>query len=130
MGVFNNAAQVWNHTFLWNSMSPEVGGEPTGALAHALNSRIGDLAGINDAFKKSALGQVGSGWTWLVRTALGVALVIKGYAETQLSNCVSPLLSLEVWEHAFYLVYQNRRDAYIYTFLNHLIIWDFARRNF
>ena len=130
MGVFNNAAQAWNHTFLWHSMSPEGGGEPSGALAHAINSRFGDLAGFHDAFKSSALGQFGSGWTWLVRTSQGVDIVSTGNAETPLTDGVTPLLSLDVWEHAYYLDYQNRRDAYIDTFLAELINWDFARRNF
>ena len=106
------------------------GGEPSGALAHAINNRFGDLAGFRDAFKNSALGQFGSGWTWLVRTAQGVDIVSTGNAETPLTDGVTPLLTLDVWEHAYYLDYQNKRDAYVNAFLTHLINWDFARRNF
>ena len=129
-GVFNNAAQIWNHTFLWHSMSPSGGGEPAGPLGEAITNRFGDLAGFRDAFKKSALGQFGSGWTWLVRTAEGVDIANSGNAETPLTDGVTPLLTLDVWEHAYYLDYQNRRDAYIDVFLTNLINWEFAARNF
>ena len=129
-GVFNNAAQIWNHTFLWHSMSPSGGGEPAGPLGEAITNRLGGLAGFRDAFKKSALGQFGSGWTWLVRTAEGVDIANSGNAETPLTDGVTPLLTLDVWEHAYYLDYQNRRDAYIDVFLTNLINWEFAARNF
>ena len=129
-GVFNNAAQIWNHTFLWHSMSPSGGGEPAGPLGEAIANRFGGLAGFRDAFKKSALGQFGSGWTWLVRTAEGVDIANSGNAETPLTDGVTPLLTLDVWEHAYYLDYQNRRDAYIDVFLTNLINWEFAARNF
>ena len=129
-GVFNNAAQIWNHTFLWHSMSPSGGGEPAGPLSEAITNRFGDLSGFRDAFKKSALGQFGSGWTWLVRTAEGVDIANSGNAETPLTDGVTPLLTLDVWEHAYYLDYQNRRDAYIDVFLTKLINWEFAARNF
>jgi len=129
-GVFNNAAQAWNHTFLWHSMSPNGGGEPPGPLADALKDRFGNLAGFRDAFKGSALSQFGSGWTWLVHTAQGVDIANTGNAETPLSDGVTPLLTLDVWEHAYYLDYQNKRDAYIDAFLANLINWEFAARNF
>ena len=129
-GVFNNAAQIWNHTFLWHSMSPSGGGELAGPLSEAITNRFGDLAGFRDAFKDSALGQFGSGWTWLVRTAEGVDIANSGNAETPLTDGVTPLLTLDVWEHAYYLDYQNRRDAYIDVFLTKLINWEFAARNF
>jgi Fe-Mn family superoxide dismutase len=129
-GVFNNAAQAWNHTFLWHSMSPNGGGDPTGPLAEALKHRFGDMAGFRDAFKKSALSQFGSGWTWLVHTAEGVDIANTGNAETPLSDGVAPLLTLDVWEHAYYLDYQNKRDAYIEGFLANLINWEFAAINF
>ena len=128
--VFNNAAQAWNHTFLWHSMSPSGGGEPAGPLGEAITNRFGDLAGFRDAFKNSALGQFGSGWTWLVRTAEGVDIANSGNAETPLTDGVTPLLTLDVWEHAYYLDYQNKRDAYIEAFLTNLINWEFAARNF
>jgi Fe-Mn family superoxide dismutase len=129
-GVFNNAAQAWNHTFLWHSMSPSGGGEPAGPLADAINDRFGDLAAFRDAFKSSALGQFGSGWTWLVRTAQGVDIANTGNAETPLTDGVTPLLTLDVWEHAYYLDYQNKRDAYVDAFLANLINWEFAAGNF
>ena len=129
-GVFNNAAQIWNHTFLWHSMSPSGGGQPAGPLGEAITNRFGDLAGFRDAFKKSALGQFGSGWTWLVRTAEGVDIANSGNAETPLTDGVTPLLTLDVWEHAYYLDYQNKRDTYIDAFLTNLINWEFAARNF
>jgi Fe-Mn family superoxide dismutase len=129
-GVFNNAAQAWNHTFLWHSMSPEGGGAPSGALGDAINAQFGDLEGFRSAFKKAALGQFGSGWAWLVRTTDGLDIVTTGNADTPLTDGVVPLLTLDVWEHAYYLDYQNKRDAYIDSFLDDLINWDFAARNF
>ena len=130
LGVFNNAAQAWNHAFLWHSMSPNGGGAPTGPLGDAINDRFGDLAGFRDAFKRSALSQFGSGWTWLVNTAEGVDIANTGNAETPLTDGAIPLLTLDVWEHAYYLDYQNRRDAYVDAFLTKLINWHFAARNF
>jgi Fe-Mn family superoxide dismutase len=129
-GVFNNAAQIWNHTFLWNSMSPEGGGEPQGALADAINASFGDLAGFREKFKASALGQFGSGWTWLVSKGGALDIVSTGNAETPLTEGITSLLTLDVWEHAYYLDYQNRRDAYIDAFLGELINWDFAGQNY
>lgn len=128
--VFNNAAQAWNHTFLWRSMSPDGGGEPEGPLADAIKDRFGDLDGFRDAFTRSALGQFGSGWTWLVRTTKGVDIASTGNADTPLTAGVVPLLTLDVWEHAYYLDYQNKRDSYIEAFLTNLINWQFAARNF
>jgi Fe-Mn family superoxide dismutase len=129
-GVFNNAAQAWNHTFLWNSMSPTGGGEPAGALAEAINSRFGDLAAFREKFKAAALGQFGSGWTWLVRNGGVLDIVSTGNAETPLTDDLTPLLTLDVWEHAYYLDYQNKRDAYIDAFLENLVNWDFAAQNY
>jgi Fe-Mn family superoxide dismutase len=129
-GVFNNAAQIWNHTFLWNSMSPQGGGEPQGALADAINASFGDLAGFREKFKASALGQFGSGWTWLVSKGGALDIVSTGNAETPLTEGITSLLTLDVWEHAYYLDYQNRRDAYIDAFLGELINWDFAGQNY
>ena len=110
-GVFNNAAQIWNHTFLWHSMSPNGGG-------------------FRDAFKQAAMGQFGSGWAWLVRTKDGVEIVTTGNADTPLVHGTTALLTLDVWEHAYYLDFQNRRDAYIDTFLDSLVNWEFAAQNY
>ena len=129
-GIYNNAAQSWNHTFLWNSMSPQGGGAPSGPLADAINERFGDLDGFRKAFREAALGQFGSGWTWLVRTADGVDVVSTGNADSPAIDGLTPLLTLDVWEHAYYLDYQNKRDAYVDTFLEHLINWEFAARNY
>ena len=129
-GVFNNAAQIWNHTFLWHSMAPSGGGEPTGALAEAINARFGNVAGFREKFKAAALGQFGSGWTWLVRKGGALEIVSTGNAETPLTDGLTPLLTLDVWEHAYYLDYQNKRDAYIDAYLDKLINWDFAAQNY
>ena len=129
-GVFNNAAQAWNHTFLWHSMSPNGGGEPDGALADAITARFGDVNGFRAEFKKAALGQFGSGWAWLVRTPEGLDIATTGNAEIPLTDGLTPLLTLDVWEHAYYLDYQNKRDAYVDAFLDDLINWDFAAQNF
>ena len=129
-GVYNNAAQSWNHTFLWHSMTPQGGGAPSGPLADAINQRFGDLDGFRRAFREAALGQFGSGWTWLVRTAQGLDIVSTGNADAPMNNGLVPLLTLDVWEHAYYLDYQNKRDAYVDTFLEHLVHWDFAAQNY
>ena len=129
-GVFNNSAQAWNHTFLWNSMSPNGGGKSAGPLADAINDRFGNLRGFQAAFKNAALGQFGSGWTWLVRTADGLDIVSTGNADTPLIHGITPLLTLDVWEHAYYLDYQNRRDAYVDAYLSELINWEFAAQNY
>ena len=129
-GVFNNAAQTWNHTFLWHSMSPNGGGAPSGALADAINKKFGDFDSFKSAFKNAAMGQFGSGWAWLVRTGDGVDIVTTGNADTPLVHGTTPLLTLDVWEHAYYLDYQNKRDAYVDVFLDELANWDFAAENF
>jgi Fe-Mn family superoxide dismutase len=129
-GVFNNGAQVWNHTFLWHSMSPAGGGEPGGALGEAINARFGSVNAFREKFKAAALGQFGSGWTWLVRKGGALEIVSTGNAETPLTQGFTPLLTLDVWEHAYYLDYQNKRDAYIDAFLDNLINWEFAAKNY
>ena len=129
-GVFNNAAQAWNHTFLWSSMSPVGGGAPVGALAEAIDAGFGGVAGFREQFKASALGQFGSGWTWLILKGGSLEIVNTGNAGTPLTDGVTPLLTLDVWEHAYYLDYQNQRGAYVDTFLDKLINWDFAAQNF
>ncbi len=128
--VFNNAAQAWNHTFLWHSMAPTGGGEPTGELAAAINDKFGDVGAFKVAFKNAAMGQFGSGWAWLVRSDDGVDIVTTGNADTPLVHGATPLLTLDVWEHAYYLDYQNKRDAYVDVFLNDLVNWEFAAENF
>ena len=129
-GIFNNAAQSWNHTFLWSSMSPNGGGEPSGLLADAIDDRFGNIQGFKAEFKAAALAQFGSGWTWLVRTATELDIVSTGNADTPLLHGSTPLLTLDVWEHAYYLDFQNKRDAYIDAFLSNLINWEFAAENY
>lgn len=129
-GVFNNAAQAWNHSFLWHSMAQNGGDEPTGPLADRIEECFNDQQGFRTAFKKAALEQFGSGWTWLVASAEGLDIVSTGNADTPLVHGVTPLLTLDVWEHAYYLDFQNKRDAYVDAFLNNLINWRFAEKNF
>jgi Fe-Mn family superoxide dismutase len=130
-GVYNNAAQVSNHTFFWNSMKPNGGGEPTGALADAIKTRWGSFDEFKKAFSASAVGNFGSGWTWLVKKADGsVDIVNMGAAGTPLTTDDTRLLCIDVWEHAYYIDYRNRRPDFVATFLNSLANWDFAARNF
>jgi len=130
-GVFNNAAQVWNHTFFWHSMKPGGGGEPSGALADAINRKWGSFAAFKEAFTKSAVGNFGSGWTWLVRKPDGsVDIVNTSNAGTTLTSGDKALLTLDVWEHAYYVDYRNARPKFVETFLNSLANWDFASANF
>lgn len=129
-GIFNNAAQVWNHTFYWHSMAPNGGGEPTGELADKINADFGSYADFVDTFKKAGATQFGSGWAWLVLNKDGKLEVTKTpNAECPLTDGHTPLLTMDVWEHAYYLDYQNRRPDYIETFLGKLVNWQFAAAN-
>ena len=129
--IFNNAAQVWNHSFFWNSMKPAGGGEPQGALAAAINAKWGSHAAFKEAFTKSAVGNFGSGWTWLVKKADGsVDIVNTSNAATPLTGADKPLLTIDVWEHAYYIDYRNARPKFVETFLGALVNWDFAQANF
>ncbi|MGC4062344.1 MAG: Fe-Mn family superoxide dismutase [Aquabacterium sp.] len=130
-GIYNNAAQVWNHTFFWNCMKPQGGGEPTGALAAAINAKFGSYAAFKEAFTKSAVGNFGSGWTWLVKKAdSSVDIVNTGAAGTPLTTGDTAVLTVDVWEHAYYIDYRNARPKFVETFLNNLVNWDFAAKNF
>jgi len=130
-GVYNNAAQIWNHTFFWNCMKPQGGGEPTGALADAINAKFGSYAAFKEAFTKSAVGNFGSGWTWLVKKADGsVDIVNMGPAGTPLTTGDTALLTIDVWEHAYYIDYRNARPKFVEVFLTSLVNWDFAAKNF
>jgi superoxide dismutase, Fe-Mn family len=130
-GVFNNAAQVWNHTFFWNSMKPAGGGKPAGALAAAIDKKWGSFDAFKEAFSKSAVGNFGSGWTWLVKKADGsVDIVNTSNAGSVLTTGDKALLTIDVWEHAYYIDFRNARPKFVETFLNSLANWDFAARNF
>lgn len=129
--VYNNAAQVWNHTFFWSSMKPNGGGAPTGALADAINKKWGSFDDFKKAFQSSAVGNFGSGWTWLVKKADGsVDIVNMGPAGTPLTTGDKALLCIDVWEHAYYIDYRNARPKFVETFLTSLANWDFASANF
>ena len=126
-GVFNNAAQVWNHTFYWHCLSPQGGGEPTGAVAEAINKSFGSFAAFKEQFTDAAVKNFGAGWTWLVKKADGsLAIVSTSNAATPLTGADVPLLTVDVWEHAYYIDYRNARPKYISTFLESLVNWDYA----
>jgi len=129
--LFNNAAQIWNHTFYWNSMSPKGGGKPSGKLAEAIDRDFGSFEKFADAFKAAGAGQFGSGWAWLVVKDGKLEVRKTPNAETPITEAgVTPLLTMDVWEHAYYLDFQNRRPDYMGAFLGHLVNWDFAAENF
>ena len=128
--IFNNAAQVWNHTFYWNSLTPNGGGEPTGALADAINATFGSFEKFKEEFSKCAVTTFGSGWAWLVKNTDGsLALVSTSNAGCPLTTGQTPLLTCDVWEHAYYIDYRNARPAYLDAFWA-LVNWDFAAANF
>jgi Fe-Mn family superoxide dismutase len=130
-GIFNNAAQVWNHTFFWSSMKPAGGGKPSGALAAAIDKKFGSYDAFKEAFTKSAVGNFGSGWTWLVKKADGsVDIANTSNAATPLTGADKPLLTIDVWEHAYYIDFRNARPKFVETYLNSLVNWDFAAKNF
>ena len=128
-GIFNNAAQVWNHTFYWNSMKPNGGGAPKGKLAEKINKDFGSFDAFKEAFKTAATTQFGSGWAWLVLDGDTLKVTKTGNADLPMVHGQKALLTLDVWEHAYYLDFQNRRPDYITTFLDKLVNWDFAEAN-
>ncbi len=128
--VFNNAAQIWNHTFFWNSLSPNGGGEPTGALADAINAKWGSFAAFQEEFNDKAVNNFGSSWTWLVKNADGsLEIVNTSNAGTPMTNGQTALLTVDLWEHAYYIDYRNVRPDYLKGFWA-LANWDFAAANF
>ncbi len=129
-GLYNNAAQVWNHTFYWNSMRPSGGGDPSGDLAAAIDASFGSADAFKTQFATDSVGNFGSGWTWLVKNDDGLAIVKTDDADTPIKHGQTPLLTIDVWEHAYYLDYQNARPAYVETFIEKLVNWEFAAANF
>ncbi|MGJ9419364.1 superoxide dismutase [Massilia sp. CMS3.1] len=128
-GIFNNSAQVWNHTFFWNCMTPNGGGTPTGPVADAINAKWGSFDKFKEEFSKSALGNFGSGWTWLVQKADGgVDIVNTSNAHTPLASDDKALLTCDVWEHAYYIDYRNARAKFVEAFWN-LVNWEFVSKN-
>ncbi|OCR02580.1 superoxide dismutase [Oscillatoriales cyanobacterium USR001] len=130
VGIFNNAAQVWNHTFFWSSLKPNGGGIPTGTLADKIAADFGSFDKFKDDFKAAAATQFGSGWAWLVLDNGALKVTKTPNAENPVVHGQIPLLTLDVWEHAYYLDFQNRRPDFIANFLDNLANWDFAAENF
>ena len=130
-GVFNNAAQIWNHTFYWHCLSPNGGGEAKGAVAEAINKAFGSFAEFKAKFTESAINNFGSSWTWLVKKADGsVAIVNTSNAATPLTDAsVTPILTVDLWEHAYYIDYRNARPKYMEAFWA-LVNWDFVNKNY
>ena len=130
-GIFNNAAQIWNHTFFWNSMSPNGGGKPSGALAEAIDRDFGSYDNFIKEFKQAAATQFGSGWAWLVVGVDGKLKVTKTpNAALPMTDGDTALLTIDVWEHAYYLDFQNRRPDFVASYLENLVNWKFASENF
>ena len=127
--IFNNAAQSFNHEFFWKSMKPGAGGKPKGRIGQAIEKSFGSLAQFDKEFAEAAQTQFGSGWAWLVQDGTNLKVVKSANADTPWTNGWTPLLTLDVWEHAYYLDYQNRRGDYIRAYLDHLANWDFAESN-
>ncbi len=128
-GIFNNAAQIWNHTFYWHSMGPNGGGKPTGAIAAKIDEDFGSYDKFVEEFKAAGATQFGSGWAWLVLDGGKLKVTKTPNAACPLTDGATPLLTMDVWEHAYYIDFQNRRPDYISTFLESLVNWDFANEN-
>ena len=127
--LFNNAAQVWNHTFYWNSMAPGGGGEPTGEVAERINSAFGSYDAFRTQFTEAATTQFGSGWAWLVDDGSSLSVVKTANADLPMRHSAKALLTIDVWEHAYYIDFRNARPNYISTFLDSLANWDFVAAN-
>jgi Fe-Mn family superoxide dismutase len=129
VGVFNNSAQVWNHTFFWSCMQPAGGGRPTGEVARRIDQAFGSYEKFAEQFKATAVGRFGSGWGWLVLDGGALKIVSTANADTPMASKQTALLTVDVWEHAYYLDYQNRRPDFVQAFLDHLVNWDFVAGN-
>ena len=128
-GVFNNAAQIWNHTFYWNSLRGNGGGQPTGKLAQLIDADLGGLDKFKKEFAETTVSQFGSGWGWLAVEGGKLKIVKTGDAEVPFTKGQKPLLTIDVWEHAYYLDYQNRRPDYVNAVIDKLLNWEFAEKN-
>jgi Fe-Mn family superoxide dismutase len=128
-GIFNNAAQTWNHTFYWNGLRAKGGGEPPAALKQKIDAAFGSVDACKKELSAAAVGQFGSGWAWLVADGDQLKIVKTGNAETPLTQGVKPLLTIDVWEHAYYLDYQNKRADHVNAVLDKLVNWEFAAQN-
>ena len=125
-GIFNNAAQVWNHTFYWHSMKPKGGGPPNGAIADKINADFGSYDKFAEEFKNAGITQFGSGWIWLIVKNGKLEVMKTSNADTPIAHGLKPVLTVDVWEHAYYLDYQNRRPDYLDAFIKNLVNWHFA----
>jgi superoxide dismutase, Fe-Mn family len=130
VGIFNNAAQVWNHSFYWNCLKPNGGGPPTGAIARKIDADFGSFTKLVEELKNAGITQFGSGWAWLVLSGNQLQVTKTLNADTPLAHGIKPLLTIDVWEHAYYLDYQNRRADYLATIIDKLINWDFVNSCF
>jgi Fe-Mn family superoxide dismutase len=128
-GVFNNAAQVWNHTFFWHCMTPNGGGKPTGKMLAKIEAAFGSFEKFTEQFKAAAVGRFGSGWAWLIEDAGALKIISTPNADTPLAHGQTALLTVDVWEHAYYLDFQNRRPDFVQTFLDKLVNWEFVEKN-
>lgn len=128
-GIFNNAAQVWNHTFFWHCMKPNGGGKPTGKLAAMIDSDLGGYDAFKEAFKQAAITQFGSGWAWLVLDSGKLKITKTANADLPMAHGQKALLTVDVWEHAYYLDFQNRRPDFVTSFLDNLVNWEFVEAN-
>ena len=128
-GMFNNAAQIWNHTFFWNSLKPNGGGAPTGAVAKGIEAAFGSFDNFKKEFANAAMTQFGSGWAWLAADKGTLKVVKTPNAETPLTAGLTPLVTIDVWEHAYYLDYQNRRADFVAAVIDKLLNWEFANAN-
>jgi len=129
IGIFNNAAQIWNHTFFWSCMTPSGGGRPTGKLARLIDEAFGSYEKFAEQFKATAVGRFGSGWGWLALDNGALKIVSTANADNPMTQNQVPLLTVDVWEHAYYLDYQNRRPDFVQAFLDNLVNWDFVADN-
>ena len=130
IAIFNNGAQAWNHSFYWNCLTPDGGGEPAGALAEKITQDFGSFDKFKEELKAAAATQFGSGWAWLVLDGDTLKVVKTGNAQTPLTSGQSPILTIDVWEHAYYLDFQNRRPDYVAAVIDNLLNWEFAEKNY
>lgn len=128
-GLFNNSAQIWNHTFFWHSMAPNAGGKPTGKVAELIDRDLGGYDKFKEEFAKAAMGRFGSGWAWLSLKDDKLVISSTPNAETPLTAGATPLLTIDVWEHAYYLDHQNRRADFVNAIIDKLLNWNFANEN-
>jgi superoxide dismutase, Fe-Mn family len=128
-GLFNNAAQVWNHTFYWNSLSPNGGGAPTGPIADKIGAAFGSHEKFVEELSQAAVTQFGSGWAWLVEDGSGLSIMKTANADLPMKHSAKAILTIDVWEHAYYIDYRNARPKYVETLITNLINWDFANAN-